>query len=120
MRVKNGRERRAAPRTETDLYGSLSGGSDELRCRVVNLSDVGACALSPAMVGEMTQVRLTLSVANDHGERLTTRIEAVVVRCQRRPDGIYDLGLFFTRIPETDREALRLAIKRGAPIAIDS
>jgi hypothetical protein len=111
----HGRERRAAPRTETDLYGSLSGGSDELRCRVVNLSDVGACALSPAMVGEMTQVRLTLSVANDHGERLTTRIEAVVVRCQR-----YDLGLFFTRIPETDREALRLAIKRGAPIAIDS
>ncbi|HYC77308.1 MAG TPA: PilZ domain-containing protein [Planctomycetota bacterium] len=112
-----GPDRRQSPRVDTDLYGSVDAGGRELRCRVINLSRVGACALANRELPEMASVRMRLSARNDDGALEEATVEAAVVRCQRRADGLYDLGLFFTRIAEAHLAILDRVIAAHAPVA---
>jgi c-di-GMP-binding flagellar brake protein YcgR len=113
----HGPERRQTPRVETDLYGSVSpNGGTELRCRVLNVSGVGACAVSPRPLAEMAMVKLRLTARGDDGEAPTAiDVEAAVVRCQRRADGAFDVGLFFTRVRPEDAEGLRRIVETHTP-----
>ena len=113
----HGPERRQTPRVETDLYGSVSPTSGaELRCRVLNVSAIGACAVSPKPLAEMAMVKLRLAARSDAEEATTTvDVEAAVVRCQRRADGAFDVGLFFTRVRPEDAAGLRRIVESHLP-----
>jgi hypothetical protein len=113
----HGPERRQAPRVGTELYGSVqNGGQPELRCRVVNVSGVGACAVSSKPLAEMAMVRLRLAVRDDDaGELRSIDVEAAVVRCQRRADGAYDVGLFFTKVRAEDAAVLQMVVDLHSP-----
>lgn len=112
----HGPERRNAARSETDLYGSLRGGAEELRCKIVNLSRIGACAVSPTAFPDMAQVRIRLTDRNPDGSLATIQVEAAVVRCQRRSDGKFDVGLFFTSVTAPQMEMLDRIVSRTAPV----
>ena len=114
----HGPERRQAPRVSTDLFGSFKNSSGpEMRCRVVNVSGVGALAISPVTMPEMATVKLRLSVReNDGGELRSVDVEAAVVRCQRRADGAFDLGLFFTRVRPEDAATLQMVVDLHSPV----
>lgn len=116
----HGPERRQTPRVETDLYGSVSPQSGaELRCRVLNVSGVGACAVSPRPLAEMAMVKLRLTARGDGDEAPTAiDVEAAVVRCQRRSDGAFDVGLFFTKVRPEDAEGLRRIVETHTPASV--
>lgn len=105
-------DRRRAPRVDTDLIGSL-GETEAVTCRVANLSKSGALAISSHPVPELAQVRIRLQIPHDETETTDFTCEAAVVRCDRRPDGEYDLGLFFTALGEEARAALDVALENG-------
>jgi hypothetical protein len=112
-----GAERRGAPRVETpQIDGTLANKSGELRCRISNLSRLGACAISNMPMSEMTRVKIRFAI--DDADQATRDIacEAAVVRCQKRPDGLFEIGLFFTTMPAADRVALERLAARGAPV----
>jgi hypothetical protein len=113
-----GAERRNSPRTETDLFGSVQGGSNEFRCRIVNVSRIGACAVSPTAFPDMAQVRIRLRDDQVDGDDKDVRIEAAVVRCQRRSDGQFDLGLFFTGVNSKQMISLDRIISKAAPAPV--
>jgi hypothetical protein len=106
-------ERRKEPRVKTDLNGVLRKSSaDEVLCRVANLSRSGALAVSSRPLPEMSQVRIRIQVEEEFGEESSAfNCEAAVVRCDRRPDGAFDLGLFFTSMKESDRGVLEELLK---------
>ncbi len=114
----HGPDRRQAPRVSTELYGSFKNpGGPELRCRVINVSGVGALAVSPKPMPEMATVLLRLSVRDDDGGALrSVDVEAAVVRCQRRADGGYDLGLFFTKVRQEDAATLQMVVDLHSPV----
>ena len=99
------RDRRRAPRVETDIYGTMSDTAGEVRCRILNVSRLGTMAVSPNPLPEMAQVKLRFAVPKTEGRKSLT-CEAAVVRCTRRADRQYDIGLFFTRIAPEDRATL--------------
>lgn len=107
-------DRRRAPRIDTSFDGTLNKGGDTLGCRITNVSRIGTCAVSPTPLNEMALVKVQFRL-DDEENRLVT-CEAAVVRCQRRPDGQYDLGLFFTMVSAEDRAALDRLVARGAPV----
>jgi len=111
-------ERRKAPRVATNLQGILGDG-EQATCRVTNLSKAGALAVSSQPLDEMSTVRIQVTVKNDNGVVEDFACEAAVVRCDRRPDGDYDLGLYFTAIEEDARTVLQNALQssRHAPIS---
>lgn len=114
-------DRRKAPRIETDLSGILDKhATEEARCRVANLSRSGALAVSNRALPEMSQVRVRIQVADEStGDPVSFHCEAAVVRCDRRPDANYDLGLFFTAMKEEDRMVLEnlLRTKPVVPVS---
>ena len=107
-------ERRRDPRIPMDLRGVVddANGGDEVLCRVANLSRSGAHAVSNRALPEMTQVRIRIQLdADEHPAPATFNCDAAVVRCDRRPDGAFDLGLFFTWIAPSDRAMLEELLK---------
>ena len=111
-------ERRREPRVETDLNGFVvgQGAAGNVVCRVANLSRSGALAVSSRPLPEMTQVQIEIPV--EHGseaEDAAFRCVAAVVRCDRRADGRYDVGLFFTSMTPADRAVLE-ELLRAKPI----
>lgn len=99
-------DRRRTPRVETNLEGRLHG-QEEGTCRVLNISSSGALAVVSRPLPEMAQVRVRIAFdVPGEGETHFT-CEAAVVRCDRRPDGLYDAGLFFTLVPDESRAVLQ-------------
>lgn len=112
-----GPERRAAPRIETGpIEGTMAGKGGELRCRISNLSRLGACAVSSVAMSEMTRVKIRFGVEDGDGSARSVLCEAAVVRCQKRPDGLFEVGLFFTSLNAADRAAIERLAARGAPV----
>ena len=109
-------DRRGAPRVETDLNGSF-GHTDEAACRVLNISTSGALAVSPTPVTEFSEVKMRLQVAWPDGGAETLVAQAATVRCDRRADGRFDVGLFFTSMTPENRELLErlVACRLAAP-----
>ncbi len=107
-------DRRRAPRVDTSYDGTLNKGTDKLACRISNVSRIGTCAVSASPLNEMALVKVQFRLDDEDGRLVTC--EAAVVRCQRRPDGQYDLGLFFTTVSAEDRAALDRLVARGLPI----
>jgi hypothetical protein len=116
--AKQGRDRRGAPRVETpQVEGMLADRSGEVRCRISNLSRLGACAVSNVALPEMTRVKIRFSVEDPQAGTHAISCEAAVVRSQKRPDGLFELGLFFTTMQATDRAILARIAARGTPVA---
>ncbi|MSR74959.1 MAG: PilZ domain-containing protein [Planctomycetes bacterium] len=104
-------DRRQEPRVDTLIDAKLSG-TEEVSCKVANLSRSGALAVCSIPLPEMAHMKVRLNVAAVGNERETSLvIEAAVVRCERRTDGAYDLGLFFTNITPDVRVKLDSMIK---------
>ncbi|MAG59094.1 MAG: hypothetical protein CMJ83_22640 [Planctomycetes bacterium] len=112
--AENG-DRRKAPRMETDLQGVL--GSEKVTCQVINLSKTGALAISSHHLEEMNMVRIGVSI-EDGGETADFACEAAVVRCDPRPDGRYDLGLYFTSMDDDARDVLQRMLKHGSLVPV--
>ena len=104
-------DRRKDPRVKTELSGSLER-DGRTQCRILNISRSGALAISTEPLPEMAQVQIRLNVDLEGTESESICCEAAVVRCTRRPDGNYDVGLFFTRIPEGGAEMLDQIIEK--------
>jgi hypothetical protein len=114
-------ERRAAPRAETPLFeGMLADRGSEVRCRISNLSRLGACAVSNLALPEMTRVKVRFQMDAPDAENRTIVCEAAVVRCQKRSDGLFDVGLFFTTMHADDRIAIDRLVSRGSPASAKS
>jgi hypothetical protein len=112
-----GQDRRGAKRFETpEMEGTLGGKSGDLKCRISNLSRLGACAISNIALPEMTRVRVRFSIDEPEGAARAINCEAAVVRCQKRPDGLFEVGLFFTTMQPADRAAIGSLADRGAPV----
>jgi hypothetical protein len=114
---KRGAERRGAPRVDAQVEGSLANKSGEVRCRISNLSRLGACAVSNVALPEMTRVKVRFAIDDPEAGTRTIACEAAVVRSQKRPDGLFELGLFFTTMLAADRAALAQLAARGTPVA---
>jgi hypothetical protein len=114
---KQGQERRGATRVDTpQIQGTLADKSGEVRCRISNVSRLGACAVSNIALPEMTRVKVRFAMDDPEAGERSIACEAAVVRCQKRPDGLFEIGLFFTTMQAADRTAIeRLA--RGNPVA---
>jgi hypothetical protein len=114
-------EKRGAPRVETPHFeGMLADKGGEVRCRISNLSRLGACAISNMALPEMTRVKVRFTMdAPDQASR-DIACEAAVVRCQKRADGMFDVGLFFTTMDAEDRSAIERLAARGAPLSVKS
>jgi hypothetical protein len=109
-------ERRGASRVETpQMEGMLADRRGDVKCRISNLSRLGACAVSNMALPEMTRVKVRFTV--DEAESATRSIscEAAVVRCQKRPDGLFEIGLFFTTMQSEDRATIERLASRGSP-----
>lgn len=111
-------DRRGAPRVETPLFeGMLADKSGEFRCRISNLSRLGACAVSNMALPEMTRVKVRFNMDAPDQPSRDIACEAAVVRCQKRADGMFDVGLFFTKMQAEDRTAIeRLAARAPASV----
>ncbi len=110
-------DQRRAPRVETSMTGVVAGTSrTDIKCRISNVSRIGACAISETAFPEMAHVKIRFQVDEPPSPGRTIACEAAVVRSQRRPDGQYDLGLFFTSIRAEDREVLDRLVAKGMPI----
>jgi hypothetical protein len=114
----SGVDRRAAPRVDTpQIEGTLADRSGEMKCRISNLSRLGACAISNMALPEMTRVKVRFAIDDAESSTRSVACEAAVVRCQKRPDGFFDVGLFFTTMEAADRAAIERLAARGTPIA---
>jgi PilZ domain len=112
-------ERRAAPRVETPLFeGMLGDRSGEIRCRISNLSRLGACAVSNVALPEMSRVKVRFMMEEPESEGRAISCEGAVVRCQKRSDGQFEIGLFFTTLSVEDRAAIERLAARGAPLSV--
>lgn len=104
-------DRRQEPRIDTQIDANLSG-TDEVSCRVANLSHSGALAISTIPLPEMAHMKVRLNVGADQaGAESSLVLEAAVVRCERRTDGAWDIGLFFTSVTPEVRARLESMIK---------
>ena len=101
-------ERRKSRRIPLEVEARIVASGDS-SCRVVNLSTTGALVVSPVPMDEMVVVRIDVTLPLN-GQDEVFQCEAAVVRCSRRPDGAYDLGLYFTDVPKPSREQLQKAI----------
>ena len=99
-------ERRRHERFPTDLSGTLDC-DGEIQCKVLNVSRSGAFAISSHPLPEMAQVNVRLQVEFPGEQPESLHGEAAVVRCDRRPDGDYDVGLFFTSLDPEATELLQ-------------
>jgi hypothetical protein len=118
---KDGVERRAAPRAEVPNFeGSLADQGSEIRCRISNLSRLGACAVSSHALPEMTRVKVRFLMEAPDADPRSIACEAAVVRCQKRTDGLFDVGLFFTTMRADDRVAIDQLASRGSPLSVRS
>jgi hypothetical protein len=98
----------------------VHGGDGEIHCRVVNLSTIGACAISSHQIPEMAQVRIRVRAPEDGPEEpLSVWCDAAVVRCDRRPDGSWDVGLYFTGLGGDDQRRLAeiIEIHNAVPLS---
>jgi hypothetical protein len=118
---ETGDDRRAAKRVETPLFeGMLADRSGEIRCRISNLSRLGACAVSNVALPEMTRVKVRFTMDQPDMDPRSIGCEAAVVRCQKRTDGLFEIGLFFTTMKTDDRAAIERLAARGAPLSVRS
>ena len=118
---KPAKERRGAPRVETPLCeGMLADRTGEIRCRISNLSRLGACAVSNLALPEMSRVKVRFTMEEPEAEARTITCEGAVVRCQKRPDGLFEIGLFFTTLTADDRAAIERLAARGSPVSVKS
>jgi hypothetical protein len=112
-------DRRAAPRVETPLFeGMLGDKSGEIRCRISNLSRLGACAVSNVALPEMSRVKVRFMMEEPETEPRPIACEGAVVRCQKRADGLFEIGLFFTTLAAEDRASIERLAARGAPMSV--
>jgi c-di-GMP-binding flagellar brake protein YcgR len=102
-------ERRREPRVQTDLPGVLHADQD-FHCQVADLSRNGALAIANRALPEHAIVRIRLETTSPAGNPATFECEAAVVRCHPRPDGHFDLGLYFLSITESHRRVLESII----------
>ncbi len=110
-------DQRRAARAETDIEGVVASASrQDIKCRISNVSRIGACAVSNVAFPEMAHVKIRFQVDEADGSSRSISCEAAVVRSQRRVDGEYDVGLFFTAIKPEDRAAIDKLVARAAPI----
>jgi hypothetical protein len=118
---KPGKERRGAPRVETPLFeGMLADRTGEIRCRISNLSRLGACAMSNVALPEMSRVKVRFMMEEPESEPRAITCEGAVVRCQKRADGLFEIGLFFTTLTADDRAAIERLAARGTPVTVKS
>jgi hypothetical protein len=115
---KKGADRRGATRVETpNIEGTLADRGGECKCRISNLSRLGACAVSNMALPEMTRVKVRFAVEDTDASSRWVACEAAVVRCQKRPDGLFEIGLFFTTMQVADRAAIERLAARGTPVS---
>ena len=98
----------------------LADRSGEVRCRISNLSRLGACAVSNVALPEMTPGEGAIHDGRAGAEPRAITCEAAVVRCQKRTDGLFEIGLFFTTLTADDRAAIERLAARGSPVSVRS
>lgn len=103
-------DRRQEPRVDTHIAADLSGNA-EVSCKVANLSRSGALAVSNIPLPEMASMKVRLNVGTEANADSGLVLEAAVVRCERRIDGAYDIGLFFTGMTPEKRAQLEAVIR---------
>jgi hypothetical protein len=96
----------------------LADRSGEIRCRISNLSRLGACAVSNVALPEMSRVKVRFMMDEPESEPRAVSCEGAVVRCQKRADGLFEIGLFFTTLTAEDRAAIERLAARGAPLSV--
>lgn len=115
---KGGIDRRGAKRIDTPgIEGTLGDKGGDLKCRIANLSRLGACAISNIAIPEMTRVRIRFAFDDVEAQTRSVACEAAVVRCQKRSDGQFEIGLFFTNMAPADRAAIEALARQGTPTA---
>lgn len=99
-------DRRRHARSDLDGTATLGAPGADLNCRVVNLSRSGALIRCDRPLNEMDMVTVQAEFDLDSIGVQKFTCEAAVVRCSRRPDGQYDIGLFFTALDDSEQERL--------------
>jgi c-di-GMP-binding flagellar brake protein YcgR len=97
-------DRRKSPRVPVAVSGVVGSGSSR-PCRVANLSTTGALVVVSEPLKEMVVVRVDFELCNEENAK-DISVEAAVVRCDQRPDGQFDVGLYFTKIAPSARAAI--------------
>ena len=110
-------DRRQHPRVDAHVEGSLVG-SAETGCRVVNISRSGALAITSSPLPEFSQVRIHLQVRVPDHEPVSIDGDAAVVRCDRRADGRFDVGLFFTGWGAAEQAVIEKLCESGALLSV--
>ncbi len=77
----------------------------------MNLSASGVYCISSQRIGELTMVEIVLRI---NGSR-EIQAKAVVIREEELQDGSFGIGLFFTRLPEEDRNTIISFISDSNP-----
>ena len=106
-------ERRRDPRARASFPLVLTPSSGPLEAEVRDVSRSGVCATAARPVPEMMRVRLRFDLPSPEGPR---RIEGVgaVVRCARRAEAIYEIGILFTEMADADRDRLAEFVRASA------
>ncbi len=106
-------ERRREPRARASFPLVFTPPSGPLEAQVRDISRSGICATAARAVPEMTRVRFRFSLPSPEGPR---RIEGegAVVRCARRAEAGFEIGIFFTEISEADRDRLAEFVRASA------
>ena len=87
-------EARQHPRRSEDRPAWLAWGGVNVAVSMLDVSDAGACFVSPRPPSTGRPVKLQVG----HGAT-SLSVEAVVVRCAQRPDGAFDVGVRFVNDP---------------------
>lgn len=110
-------DRRRAPRVRTDIPTRVHA-DEPIEVRVVDLSLNGACAVTSRPLPEMGQLKIRVQAPTPAGEQLSVLAEAVVVRCDRRPDQSFDVGLFFPSLNQDERHTLARIIELHTALSL--
>lgn len=106
-------ERRRDPRARASFPLVLTPSSGPLEAEVRDVSRSGVCATVARPLAEMMRVRFKFDLPSPEGPR---RIEGVgaVVRCARRAEAIFEIGIFFTEMSDADRDRLAEFVRASA------
>lgn len=98
-------ERRADPRSRSSFPLIVTPASGPVAADVRDVSRSGVCAYLPTAIPEMTKVRFAIELPTVHGPRRVEG-EGAVVRCLRHAEGRFEVAVFFTDLPDAEREVL--------------
>ncbi len=111
-------ERRAHPRMTVHVPMNGTQDQSKLTCYLKDISRVGAAAIVNQKMGEMSLVLVEATLGGGDLPIVELAEEALVVRCDPKEDGQFEIGLFFHNMVPELRDAIDYYIDQAMLLTI--